>query len=454
MSLTFKISKGNHLQGSLVPQNPTQWKQAKRIVEALIHRFQLGELDFNSCLTTCRNLLQQNPTQLDALFFLMDCRLMTERSRGSLASDFLRYLEPVLDLIGDFNGPLDPVDDNTIIFLSCHYTLIMALVRSERYSEALDACLRHSKWDSANDDVDAFIGNLYILLEKYDKAEDFLTTYPIPMPYESVYSLALVQFIRGRYNMALETLRKAFITQPYVAEIILSNSCEPVEAWNLPNNHASHLNAFGYINVFLGEEIWQKNEKAIPFLSWAYYFPEMMEERARAFALLNQQRYITKKDQSEKDRILSEFYRMADTLNPKLVEKVLRPLMDKGRLVKPWEKTVLTLEEDSKPHSGFDLPDLDRQFFFHPGPKDTKYPCLSCESYKTCVDFDEKLDKCPWQDKDATDCGDCSDCESFEECSESPTKEDVDCTECSECEIEGFCSSSNPEPPKGPRYRH
>jgi hypothetical protein len=252
----------------------------------------------------------------------------------------------------------------------------------------------------------------------------------------------------------LETLRKAFITQPYVAEIILSNSCDPVDAWNLPNNHAAHLNAFGYYNVFLGEDIWQKNEKATSFLAWAYYFPEMMEERARAFGLLKQLRYLKKKDKVEKERILSDFYRMADTPNPKLVEKVLRPIKDKGRLVKPWERPAFSLEEDFGVQSGFVLEDLDRQFFFHPGPKDTKHPCLSCESRMNCVDYDEKLLQCPWSDPASAECGDCGECDNFDECAESLIKEDVDCVECSECEIEGFCSSTPPDPPKGPRYRH
>jgi hypothetical protein len=238
-----------------------------------------------------------------------------------------------------------------------------------------------------------------------------------------------------------------------VAEIILSNTSDPVDAWNLPNNQAAHLNAYGYVNVFLGEEIWQKNEKAITFLSWAYNFPMMMEERARAFALLHKLRYVQDIDKEGIAKILQDFYRMADTPNPRLIEEVMRPILEKGRLVPPWERVGVTVEEAFGPEAAAIMENLDRQFLFHPEVKNIKSPCLTCESRQSCVDYSEKLLQCPWG-APSSNCGDCGECDNFDECAESLIKEDVDCVECSECEIEGFCSSSTTDLPKGPRYRH
>jgi tetratricopeptide (TPR) repeat protein len=357
MRLTFKINSEQNSYGAFTPMVNSEWQLSKSVVDKLSDLFHHNELDYQSCLKSCLDILSKEPLDLNALSLLMDLRLRGVGTTLSHSEDFLSYFLPFFEIMGNFRGSLDPKDDNSITFLSCHYVLILTLIQSERWTEALEQCLSHIKWDAKGAmEIKVFLGNLYILLNNYEEAEKLLTTYPVPMPYESSYSLALVEFLLKKFKNSLTTLRKAFITQPYVAETILSNISSPIASWILPNNDATFFNALSYVNIYLGGKVWQVHNKAMNFLSWSYNYPKMLEERAKALTLLQKILYLKSNDASFKKKLVDDFYLFADTPNPGLISSVLRPVEYHGKSFLPWE--IFSHDKFVKLSHNFDEEDI------------------------------------------------------------------------------------------------
>jgi tetratricopeptide (TPR) repeat protein len=187
MFLNFTITRGKEPSGKFTPGDSRVFRESEKSADLVADGFALGAIGFDEAVLASMRLLEENPLNLKALSFLMDLRLRAAPSHFILREDFLGRFGPYLSLIGSYEGALDPNDASTCVFLSCHYTLILSLIQSERYEEALKGALRHSAWDPPGAlEVDSFVGNLLILIKEYEEAERFLSSPPIPTPSESL----------------------------------------------------------------------------------------------------------------------------------------------------------------------------------------------------------------------------------------------------------------------------
>ncbi|MDR2612112.1 MAG: hypothetical protein LBG06_04485 [Deltaproteobacteria bacterium] len=336
MPLRFRATRGSSPAGSFAPTDPACFRRDKAAVGALAGRFFRRETDPASCAEACEAILRRDPLQVDALALWLDARLSSPaRSSAELARDAERRLRPLVELAGDFPGTLDPEDENSIHFLSCHHTLITLMIETGRYAEALAMCLRHSRWDSRDTGgVLAFVGNLHLILGDLEGAEAFFGTPPLPMPYESAYGEALLRLLQGRPEEAAGILRRAALTQPYVAEIILRRARGPVPAWRYPDNRGLYYSALNYTDAYLGARVWREGKgEAALFLSWIYNSPGMLMERARALAILDGAGAARPADP---DLALSEFHRFTQAPNPRLAVALTAPVPVGGGLLRPW----------------------------------------------------------------------------------------------------------------------
>ncbi|MBK0024002.1 hypothetical protein IAE29_23205 [Ochrobactrum sp. S46] len=100
-------------------------------------------------------------------------------------------------------------------------------------------------------------------------------------PYE--YELALIDVIAGNMVLAATRLRRAFLANGYIAEILCGMTDPlPLAIWH-GSNLAEAKIAQDYVRDYGG--LWRSNAGAIAFLRWVHTHPKVMLERARILDL-------------------------------------------------------------------------------------------------------------------------------------------------------------------------
>ncbi|MDR1314591.1 MAG: hypothetical protein LBQ12_13110 [Deltaproteobacteria bacterium] len=358
MSLRFVTTRGPEPEGSFRPADPKAFRRAEAKCSKLASAFYLREVSAGACREACGGILDRDPLELNALSLYLDARLSEPGGLSeNLAQDAASRMRPFLELVGGFRGGLDPSSELTAHFLGCHHALTAATVWAGKYREALEMCLRHAGWDAGcPDGAWAYAGNLMLMLGRLDEAEAFFTSPPVPMPYESAYGEALLRFLQGRHAEAAGVLRRAAITQPYVAEIILRRARGPVPAWKFPDGRALFYSAMSYADAFLGAKIWELGDgEAARFLSWVYNSPGMMAERAEALSILSAPGPGAAPAELAAAR--DEFIRFSLAHDPGLARSLTDPVEAGGTLVRPWEApegSALGGRADSRARTGPD----------------------------------------------------------------------------------------------------
>ncbi|MDR2199682.1 MAG: hypothetical protein LBR53_09565 [Deltaproteobacteria bacterium] len=450
MSLVFKTTRGSRPLGYFEPSDPAVWRRHHKNLENAFRKLNSGEITNKECVKRCHAILEREPSFLGALALMNDC-LMDENV--TLDNGFLKmvatYLNPVRGLIpGNFTGALDEDKNENVYFLSCHLYQLLALVSLERFPEALNVCREHVRWQ-ADPDPKAISGNIHILQRELDLAEDVFTGCPQPMPYESAYSLGLIKFMKKETTEAVEILRKAIILQPYVPELILNRSGCVNYSWNYPENEGLYAGALTYTNIYLGRKIWNQDPEALAFLDWLYSAPDMMAERAKALSLLNRLLFLKPSQEEEAGHLRNEFLRFASVPNPSLARKLLRKIPRDSTWINPWELCIY-----ADPVNNL----MERLFEDYQGGESAGSSLF--EDLEDEGDLPEDAAGELFGDLlgGLSDCGDCADCDTFDECSNSPSQDELVCRECEECEIEGFCQNpangSGENGGKKPPVRH
>jgi tetratricopeptide (TPR) repeat protein len=448
MTLAFKTTKGPDPKGYFYPENPSAWARLHRDLRDASRKFSASEISGRECIMKCMALLEREPSFLGALALINDC-LMTENV--TMDANFLKlvstYLSPVRALIPQgFKGQLDDSVEENIYFLSASLFLLLALVSMERYPEALTACAEHARWQR-DSSTRAIAGNIRIATRELDLAEKVFTADPVPMPYESAFSLGLVKFLQGRLAEAAELLRRAVILQPYVPEILLSRASQVNYSWNLPDNEGMYSNAFTYCNIYMGHKVWSDDPECLAFLNWVYSCPDMMAERAKGLGILDRMLRLPPGREAEAGELGRDFIRFANTPNPRLVKKILQPVPRGEGKVNPWELCIWSESVNSimeELFEGFSAAEDAASGALPRGPSASPMfaPDWGAEAEAGLPDG----------------CGDCEECDIFDECQSSSSIDDDGCTGCEECEIEGFCQGEDGLPferkDKKPPVRH
>jgi tetratricopeptide (TPR) repeat protein len=423
MTLIFKTTKGPNSLGYFEPSNPAVWQRHHKTLNKLFDDLNSKTISHKQCMSRCLDILDKEPSFLGALTLLIDCLVEENVKLNTDILDIIsNYLIPVRKLIPEnFTKALDVDKEENIYFLSSHLYLLFTLLSLERYSEALEVYSEHQRWQK-DTNAAAIVGNIHIIAGDLDKAEKVFSTYPVPMPYESAFSLGLIKFLKGELSEAATILRKAIILQPYVPEIILNNSAAVNYSWNYAENEGMFSNAQIYCNNFLGQRVWSDEVESLAFLEWLYTSPDMMAERAKALGFLNRMLYLKAGQEEEAKHLLGEFIRFASNPNPSLIRKLLKKVPHEIGLINPWELYLFSDAVDK-------IIDASLKAFNVESSENS-----SLNDIQEAGQFLEALDE-------HSDCGDCEKCEIFEECSISPSIDVESCHECDECEIKDFCRS-------------
>ncbi|MDR2406253.1 MAG: hypothetical protein LBE27_07785 [Deltaproteobacteria bacterium] len=442
MALIFKTTKGPKALGYFEPSNPAAWSQHHKTLDRLFDDLNKHSISNRECMQRCVDILEREPSFLGALTLLLDC-LVTENKNltDDVLDILLNYLTPVQNLIPqNFKEALDANQEENIYFLSSHLYLLYTLLSLERYPEAMEVYHDHQRWQQ-NHNVTAIVGNIHIITGELDKAERVFTSYPVPMPSESYYSLGLIKFLKGDLEASVKILREAIILQPYVPEIILNPTATVNYGWHYPNQEGLFYHAQIYCGNFLGTKIWGEDVESLSFLEWVYTCPDMLAERAKGLSILNRILYLDPSKLEEKEQLHQDFLAFAKRPNPALIRRILKKVPHEKGPINPWELYFFSDTVNSLVNETLDgvLSQVDS------GVEATMSDLREAGEFLNTLD-------------EYADCGDCEKCEIFDECSSSPAIDVESCHECDECEIKDFCHAEEEMPQdsehKKPPVRH
>jgi tetratricopeptide (TPR) repeat protein len=262
----------------------------------------IGTLHFNKqrfqeALTYYNRAVDCNPSFLDARFNRANTLISTRQNQAALLDiDFLIRSKP----------------DSAI----SHFIRGLALSRTRRYGEAIDAFSRSSELDSTMSfDSQANIAAVMILMRRYDAAEKELRRLALLRPNEPNIdnSLSLVKVEKGEYDSALFFSNRALDRSPkepyflnnrgfvYLkmeefekaeADINESLTIDPYNGWAYRNKAVLHQLDTRKKDMARSEELLLRAQKLDPFvvglhqyLAVAYYNQGKLPEACREFDL-------------------------------------------------------------------------------------------------------------------------------------------------------------------------
>lgn len=139
------------------------------------------------------------------------------------------------------------------------------------------------RWNpSDNQGIRYLIGSEYLRAGAAKRAQKvFKTEADIYPPYR--YEAALLEIMSDRMVQAATILRRAFIDNPYIAEILCGTpSPLPLAIW-----HGSNLAGPDTAEAYAEHcgQLWRTTPDAIAFLRWLHMHPKVMRERSEIFAI-------------------------------------------------------------------------------------------------------------------------------------------------------------------------
>ncbi|HEX8602929.1 MAG TPA: hypothetical protein VF774_09825 [Pseudoduganella sp.] len=187
-----------------------------------------------------------------------------------------------------FTGRIEWFNIDNRAYLRLMHVTVLAYVRLRRHQDAA-ALMEQMLLRNPNDNqgVRYLLGSAALRAslsgnnEQFERAIAVLTghadTYP---PYW--YELALANICKSQWVEAATALRRGFVTNPYIAEILGGNpSPAPLVMWHpddttLPEAAAEYMQNHG--------ALWNEHDDTMPFVRWLFNHPEVMMERAPVMA--------------------------------------------------------------------------------------------------------------------------------------------------------------------------
>lgn len=155
------------------------------------------------------------------------------------------------------------------------------------------------------------------------------------------YELALAHLQYSRWVAAATALRRGFVTNPYIAEILGGNPHpRPHVAWH-PDDTTLPEAARGYVDAY--GAMWDAATSRRSFVHWLFNHPEVMIERASVMAC--REALLWETDPDKRDDLLARVEELTDRIDDSLSAAIVVQRETVGRrLVWPWELQLTLVE--------------------------------------------------------------------------------------------------------------
>ncbi|WP_038014604.1 tetratricopeptide repeat protein [Terasakiella pusilla] len=218
-------------------------------------------------------------------------------------------------------------------FLRALHGSILCYMRLGRRKKAIDAMEKSLRLNpDDNLGIRFLIGPEYVRQGKFIKAREILVesafSYP---PFQ--YELALIDLIEGDWISAATQLRKGYISNPYIAEVLTGTpSPIPLAVWHSNNFSETNL-AIEYAEQYL--EIWYENYEYILFIRWLFNQPKVLRERAQFLEYQDELNWV--RDFNRRGEIVDEMQNFEKAIDDQLSKEIVQPRQDKyGNTIFPW----------------------------------------------------------------------------------------------------------------------
>lgn len=154
------------------------------------------------------------------------------------------------------------------------------------------------------------------------------TAYP---PY--FYELALTHMLRDDWVSAATALRRGFVANPYIAELLGGNaSPAPLAIWH-GTNFAEPQVASDYIRMY--GMYWHNQSDSFAFTRWLFNHSKILAERAAIMEC--KEALLWETDITLRGRILEQASRLTAAIDDRLSESIVTKRQNRhGQMVWPW----------------------------------------------------------------------------------------------------------------------
>ncbi|MYM34049.1 tetratricopeptide repeat protein [Duganella sp. FT94W] len=233
-----------------------------------------------------------------------------------------------------FNGQIKWAHIGNRPYLRAMHIVAISYARLQRHKDAVTLIgLMLERNPNDNQGVRYLLGSEALRAGNHKRAQEVFeqeaSSYPLYF-----YELGLSHILRDDWTTAATALRRGFIANPYIAEILAGNpNPEPLAIWHGTNFAEPEL-ARQYIEHY--GLLWQRKPEYAAFVRWLFNHSKVMAERAAVLEC--QESFLWESDGVKRE----ELYKRAEDLAGKIDDALSAEIVTKrqnrrsGGAIWPW----------------------------------------------------------------------------------------------------------------------
>lgn len=298
----------------------------------LLDRRDTGRLDENRYRGALEDLVGRHPWFIDAHAHIGNSLYDRREFERALDAYERGYTLGAAALPAGFEGRIAWGHLENRPFLRAAYGVALSRVRLGRRGEGISTMEKMLGWNpDDHQGIRLVIGSEYLRAGDDERAMSFFemeTDYP---PYR--YEMALLFLRLGLHVEAATSLRRGFVENGYIAEVLCGNP-HPLpagirhgSAWAEPRLAMEYVLDYGML--------WHTTPDAVAFLRWLHTHPKVMAERAGI--LQWQEALLWERDAARCVSIWDKAEAAQEQIDDRLSEEIVVERTDRhGRTVLPW----------------------------------------------------------------------------------------------------------------------
>ncbi|WP_455296557.1 tetratricopeptide repeat protein [Brucella pituitosa] len=328
MGVTIKVQ-----DGSGIFQHGEIQHEADLELDALLEQCGSGSLSPTSYLAALRKLVEQNPNFIDGYAHIGAALLNQGKPKLALGAYLQGYSVGQEAIPVAFSGKIEWNRIENRPFLRATQGAALCFQKFRQHKEAIEIMERLLIWNpNDNQGIRYALGSEYFRAGDVEKARSIMgreaASFP---PYH--YELALMDLIAGRYVKAATHLRRGFIENGYIAEMLCgATNPLPLAIW-----HGSNLNEPETAAVYFEHygTFWLRTPEAVPFVRWLHTHPKVLLERAKIYE--HKEELLWERDFQRRKALLDSEEVAVSTIDDTLSVQIVTERADRhGKPIAPW----------------------------------------------------------------------------------------------------------------------
>ncbi|NTF98287.1 tetratricopeptide repeat protein [Rhizobium rhizogenes] len=302
-------------------------------LDDLLDRKDTGQLSLARCVKALTELVATYPDFIDGHAHLGFALLEQGKASRALEACHSGYDLATAMIPSSYRGVIEWGWLENRPFLRAAQGVALCHQQLGQRQQTIEVMQRMLKWNpNDNQGIRFLIASEYLRAGDASRASRILKKeadhFP---PYQ--YEAALIEIAAGRMVSAATALRRAFIANGYIAEILCGMTDPlPLAVWH-GSNLAEPEVARSYAEHYA--DLWHTTPSALQFLRWVHMPPRMMSERAEFLTI--KEALLWERDGEARRRLLDREDMLLDQIDDRLSLEIVAKRQDRyNRLVEPW----------------------------------------------------------------------------------------------------------------------